>query len=428
MLYRKISDAVSLEQLSDALVHDSPRIRVVAYQTASVVIPALNRELRESPSKSIEFEADLWKQSLPYAFNCTEREHMLHLNDALQNFLTRVADIESTSRSEVDGKSILSEFVEFLLGGLFLKQAYPGTISQKESLSLKMLDVVINFASETKLDKKTTQKNSVVRSNTRTSILSLLVSDDIFATLLSLLYSMWDATRVSAFATICKLISLANRYDLALPLFLSQKNSRDFLSSRAFHLASSPRQREADTGARLLAILCSTLPSVSDQHSYLKDLSLYLQERLKLMEDALGVVLNPEAMGVNENTPTSNSAFKLPLAHGLIQALQLIINDVIKVNEFSQHASTYFDLTRLFCRAIEVSLVVVADVDDDANESESAASATSSDKRWKAARGNKSGSTPLNVNTGALGANAFDDKDIEKKMIMQRILVSVRQL
>ncbi len=71
------------------------------------------------------------------------------------------------------------------------------------------------------------------------------------------------------------------------------------LRARATHLASSPRQREADTGARMLAILCAVLPTEEEREKNLKNLSQYLVKRLDLMAKSLGVAFNPRIEDVN---------------------------------------------------------------------------------------------------------------------------------
>ena len=426
VLRKSVSNAITLTCLRDGLVHEESRVRVVAFQTIRIIVPTLQTECKDNSLESISLQADLWRQSFPYAFNCSEREHMLSLNDALFQFLIHLADSESIgNHMKVD--SALVQFVRFLVGELFLTQSYPGTISQKESFSIGMLDILIKFASQVKLDKKTTQKNTFVTSDSRARILSSLVSDDVFATLFSLLFSIWDATRTSAFATICRLVGLVKHEQLSFPVFLTATKSRKLLMLRAFHLASSPRQREADTGARLLAVLFSTLPLEEDQQKFLHRISMLLEERLKHMEAALGVVLNPDVLNKNDDDAKLAPTFELPLAHGLIQALQYIVNDVLNVEELPSYQSHFVELTKLFSRAVEVSLVVVADLNDSTEDS---GSETLSDKRWKAARSKKSGSTPLNVNTGALGANAtfastkpMNEVDSTRRIFMQRILV-----
>ena len=123
---------------------------------------------------------------------------------------------------------------------------------------------------------------------------------------------------------------------------------------------------------------------------------------------------------------------QLPLAHGLVHALRLIIDSNL-TKKGTGSREIFMMLTNICCRAIEVSLVVVADINDDVDEqSFEQQGITATKQRWKSARSRKSGSAPINVNTGALGANAtfasckpISKEELFDRLAMQRILVSV---
>ncbi len=264
-----------------------------------------------------------------------------------------------------------------------------------------------------------------------------LVSENIFATLLSLLHSMWDASREAAFNCICQLIELAKRDDLTLPKFLVSRDSYNLLLIKATHLASSPRQREADTGAKLFAILCGVLKNYEDQIHFLEKLSVFTTERLQMMAEFLGVALISDCDDGNHSKSKSMmcDSEQLPLTHGMLQGLRLII-DIIVGNTGEDAQRIFVDIVNICCRAIQVSLVIVADFHDDVNDDLGCEhSSFHSKEKLKSVRTKRNGSTPLNVNvnTGALGANAgfssskpVSEKEHLERLSMQRVLVSYK--
>jgi hypothetical protein len=420
VLRHEISKSVTFSLLKTALIHESSRIRLVAFQTIGAIILSLSSE--ESSTKSNEYlimeEMNLWTEALPYSYNCSERDYLISLNSTLKHFLHRIAESDCVSNT-----SILENFIDACLGNLFCKQGYPGTIPEKESFALKMIETIIDFTTGQKDDKRETRR--VVEASSISKILAQLVSTDVLCTLLSLLHSMWDATRESSFTCICRIIDIAQEEDLKLPENLIAHESLKSLQARATHLSSSPRQREADTGAKLLTILCLILPSRQEQIVYFDELSTFMGKRLELMANSLGVTLNP---GNEKDKCASNVIEKqLPLAHGFVQALRLIIESkMLEVG--TDTCNSFTRLAKLCCRAIEISLVVVADIDDQNLENENI---SASSHRWQSIRAKKSGSTPMNINTGALGANAsfassmpVDDEEMLDRLSIQRIMVS----
>ena len=429
ILKEKISSAITFNTLKIALIHESSKIRLVAFQTiGSILMSTSDANQAQDRISCLFMEIKLWKEALPYFFNSSEKEHMLVLNDSLHIFLRKILDIEATRDLK---PYILEDFVNDLINSLFLKQAYPGTISQKESFALKMLDSILIFASQTKLDKKETPKSRAIEKNWNSSITQTLISDSVFATLLSLLHSMWDATRERAYCCTCQLIKLAKQESLALPHYFISKDSYNALRARATHLASSPRQREADTGSKMIAILCLVLTTHDEQVKYVEDLSQFTATRLSLMANFLGVTLRQDKDKNPDTLKTTKSDNELPLAHGLIQAFRHIIDDN-KMIDNSESFEIFTKLSNIFCQAIEVSLVVVADINVDTDKNIEQQDGAVIKQRWRLARSKKTGSTPLNVNTGALGANAtfvsckpINEEESVQRLSMQRILVSV---
>jgi hypothetical protein len=139
---------------------------------------------------------------------------------------------------------------------------------------------------------------------------------------------------------------------------------------------------------------------------------------------------------------------KLPLAHGLLQGLRLIVeytafarrkqpfvhsslspNDPIADSE----SSLYSKMIHICCRSIEVSLAVVADLKSPESEAEDPCSSDKNENELIDISNlrNKAGVAPLNINTGAIGANSSstttmvtDKEDNAKRVTTQRVVVS----
>jgi hypothetical protein len=85
-------------------------------------------------------------------------------------------------------------------------------------------------------------------------------------------------------------------------------------------------------------------------------------------------------------------------------------------------------MIEVYCKSIQLSLAVVADVrDGEMIEGMDDQIALRGDES-KASKANDSRSTPLNVNTGAIGANGtftkLTNSETERRLAIQRIVVS----
>ena len=407
--------------LRTTLFHEEARLRCCAFQTLEPILIA-NDDGEGDAFRSLQLEVALWKEALPYAMKCSDKEYVVTLIQTLRSFLGRISNVEANC-----GSTLLFSFVsEFLLEGLFVKHAaYPGTVADKEKWALAMIECVMSFALQHKSfmlgQKRKSSKHSNARKISKSQqlvydqILYTVLGNNVLSTLFSLLFSMWGSTRSSVYQIILQILDHAVEEDLQLPAFLSRK-SMELLQARAIHLASSPRQREADTGARILCAICATMNSAELRLNYLKMLCDLLLKRIVMMESSLGLDVEDDANMFVEKS------IELPLAHGLIQSIRLIVEKWNLANVFSGKA-LYEDLMMACFRAIEVSLIVVADIKD-VGEKES----VRDEDTWKL--GKKATNVPLNVNTGAIGANVYasigpvDDDEQRMRLIKQRIIVS----
>jgi hypothetical protein len=453
-----IAMCIPVETLKLALTHSLAFTRLVAFQSLEAVVA--------SYSQSVEQEAELWQFAFPYAVKTTEsEEYTQSLLQCLSVFMDRFSTYEvalwdkaTTEQSnqrkrDSSGELIASDaagillrlhsfFVRFLINDVVLKKgAYPGTVADKEGFSLTLLECLLTFVTQ---DQSYSSDNCVARNGkwdqrrrapvevrTMRQILSALLDREIFAALFALLHSVWDNTRAVAFRFLTKLVIAGQSQNVELPIEYSSDENRKFMQARAIYLASSPRQREADTGARMLAFLYISLPSGEERSSYLAHLLGRLEYRLSAMADALGSVLS--------GAPCTNSTKDgrdLPLAHGIIHATRLAIehNRTMRKHRCKSSGDVndglYKRMIGEFCKAIQLSLAVVADV----REGEVVDGVDADVLVGTSEALNKTGTsatTPLNVNTGAIGANgtvssfkSTDGQESDRRLAVQRVVVS----
>jgi hypothetical protein len=496
VLRESISKNLPLPILKAALVHSLSYIRVAAFSSIEAVIPS--HRLEPESLALLQNEVELWKEYGPYAFKTSEKEYMSKLLNCLTGLLMRLLVLEAdddefvprtankndmmlennlqsakTSVSEVP--SMLCSFVnDFVIADLiFGYAAYPGTVADKEAPVVALLESILAFATEDEVTDMETKKRSQPtkakrkkniprrRMNSRqlaskTTILTALLSSESFAGLFSLMNSMWDRTRSLVFDFMYKLVHHAHMKNIPLPEMLVSEECRKLMKARALFLSSSPRQREADTGARMLATLFITLSDSKEQGNYLNHIVSLIYNRVGMMEDSLGVFLTTmkdtqsdrgeEAEHIEKKISNGR---ELPLAHGLLQGLRLIVeytaftrrkqsfvnnlslspNDPIADSE----SSLYSKMIRICCRSIEVSLAVVADLKSPECEAEDPCSSDKNENELTDISNlrSKAGVAPLNINTGAIGANCSstttmvtDDEDIAKRVATQRVVVS----
>ena len=392
-----------IDVLKMGLLHPSPSLRLVAFLSLEAVIATY--DINATPVENILVEMSMWKMALPYSIKSGGKEYMLSLFQCLTSFLDRASLAEAESR-EVQNDGVLGgilHFVgDFLLGDIFVTQAcYPGTVADKECFALSLLQCILAFITQNEV---TTSPGNVPRRRLRgieiitvNHIMSTKVlSFEVFAQLVSLMHSVWDTTRSEAFAAALQLIHCANNLGVALPPAFASEESMKPMRARALRLSSSPRQREADTGARLLGFVYNCISSNQDRDRFHQDLIKMAGERVFSMEQKLKQIL----WSLDEQDGGfAEKGIELPLAHGLIQALRIIADTKSKVvmKEEQRNDSTISMIIDICCNAIKVSLSVVADMK--ANESVDGLDDA------PCMRSSSGGVTPININTGAIGAN-----------------------
>lgn len=383
VFYSIVAKVLPYERLRFGLVHSSPTIRVAAMQVMGSAIATYNCELSSVANasfESIKLELQLWKYALPFAVKTDGKEYISSVLLCLIAFLDRLSLVEATNCGTRKGAlesnpslPMLHSFIaDFLVGDLFVMQtAYPGTVACKEAFALALLECVLVFASRNHplaLDSKLLQKTSPIynrkrldaEEETSLNVHKALLDREVIGSLFSLLHSNWDHTRPMCFRLLAGLVVLSRVSTIPLPTEISAAWARRNIESRALFLASSPRQREADTGARILAFLYLSAPS-GDKRHFLGGLVDLLDCRLTAMKEKLSDLLSDKASILGGR--------QLPLAHGIVQALRVILEEdqhVLLIDDDStQGLVAIFDRTATYlCRALKVSLAVVADMKD----------------------------------------------------------------
>lgn len=421
ILSRSIARALPLNLVFYSMFHEVSRLRLLALQS----LPSLLLSYDDQQLSKIYYlqkEIDIWKIALPFAVKCSEKEYIATITQILSSFLQRISEMEVSLKS--DDCSLLQTFVnDFLLNDLFVKQvAYPGTVADKEKWALSTIESIV--PRQTNTPKMTNQSDRNGPRNNRPTqydcsrlVMANIVSSDVIAALLSLVNSMWDNTRSIAYTIVLDVLEYAKRNSMSLPNIMTNDHSRNLFKARAVHLASSPRQREADTGARMISILCATLPNEFEQFRFLEYLSDLCQKRLSMMEFSLGLLQDKNSDSDQLHTN------KLPLAHGLIQALRFIV-ERWDFKEIPDSIDLYRRMIKNCFRAIEISLIVVADIKDDSDE------LRPNELKLSTARAKQAKNIPINVNTGAIGANAtfaslktVNDSEKKNRLLKQRIVM-----
>jgi len=441
-LLQTVVTQMPLETLQAALKHFLSTIRLVAFQTIKSLVLAYSLHKSDGERnkfENVDQEARLWQEAFPYAIKSEGLEYRASLLECLTIFIDRISSEESAAivgpsneHDAVPLPRLYSFVVEFLIFDVaILQAAYPNSVSEKESFAIDLIDSIIAFASRdqafvTKNVAVYGRRRSASEIRTATDILKALLSREAIATMISLFSSIWDGTRSSSYRLLSRLIVVGHTNKIELADDYTSKGSRQGMLARGVYLASSPRQREADTGARILSFLYFSVYSANERSAYLNKLVDLVRGRLKNMRAMLANLLT----GENDSNESVDGTM-LPLAHGLIHSLRLI-TDHIEMESRQQNDgrsevrgshATLEKMAEIFCQAIQVSLAVVADVKD--------GEALDGMDEDLLADGDRQSNTPLNVNTGAIGANGTfssiqtSEKDEQDQRIaIQRVVVS----
>lgn len=413
-----------------ALTHANASIRLLAFQSLCAIVTC--------HGEGVPGEAKLWKYGFSYAAKSTEKiEYTSTMLQSLGVFLDRLSLYQ-----EQEGNDLFSSFCErFLLHEMIVARgAYPGTVANKEGFTLSLMGCLLSFVTQNqsyslynaitiKNGAILTRKRSEIEKATMRKILEAFFDREILGSLFSLLSSIWDSTRSLAFDFLSKLVMAGQVYHVALPFEFSSEEAREQFRSRGIYLASSPRQREADTGARILAFLFMSLAETKARIAYFQSLLDLLISRLNAMKNQLRIILTGDTKGI-----AFDEASDLPLAHGIIHALTLCIKHWNVEKEFTTKMSdllnnTIFDpMIETLCKAIQVSLAVVADMREGENIEGLSDEMDLGERRSNTSKNYSA--VPLNVNTGAIGANgtfssvaATNEQEIRRRLAVQRVVV-----
>ncbi|GAX27172.1 hypothetical protein FisN_13Lh277 [Fistulifera solaris] len=395
----QVASSISLAFVKSALVHVSPQMRLAALHSLHQILGCY-----ALPSDSMETEMQMIKYMLPFVVKTSGKEYVSSLLEYIVSFIDRLMISEQVSGLFPLTKSFV---VDFLLGDMVHFLGYPGTVQDKETFFLSMLESLILFSARDMsmpgFDKRLVAKRGTVWVRTRSStehdfcsvIRKALVGTEVFAALVSILHSRWDGSRAQAYTVLTGVLGLVQTCtELELPFALREEAAREAIFDRALVLASSPRQREADSGARMLSIFCQSIPNNAQKYRFLADTITLLDSRLNKMKselDSIAAHKQGEEFGI-----------MLPLSHGIIQALHLIIeNDRSFACTWDTDTELLLErLTHILCKGIRISLAVVADLKD-------GRTLEGLEDEFSRAVSLNSDQAGLKVNPGALGANGI---------------------
>ncbi len=425
------------EKFRFALVHSLSFIRIGAFQAMKRVVSSY------STTKGLEEEAKMWRYALPYSIKTNEsKEYLSNLLHCLSDFLDRLSAWEAGIDSEAGSEdlSVFESFaIDFLIDDLILaKGSYSGTIADKELFGVSLLGCLLAFAlqdesysgSNSTVNKKNAvfnRKRSPREEKAMGKILEVLLRREVLSCLFALLHSIWDNTRSVTFQFLTKVAVASQSRNVALAKEYRDEDERKYILARGVYLASSPRQRESDTGARMICFLYASLQERSKKDSFLSKIVDLSRDRVSWMTSTLNEIIT------GKSASTDGSC--LPLAHGLVHTIRLCIDHDKSARKLLPSFPTEINvglnesMIEVFCKALQLSLSVVADVREgesiDGIDEETLVATTDT---------KETDSTPLNVNTGAIGANgtfssvsATDMDEAKARLAMQRVVVSTIQ-
>jgi Putative death-receptor fusion protein (DUF2428) len=407
--------------LRDSLLHRSDRIRIAAFSAIESLV-SIYATLEEK-SKAISWELKIWKAALPYSLKSGGKDFAKSLLQYLETFLNRLAGMEC--RDQEEGSQQTSQYCTFISGFLIntilLKQtAYPGAVAEKQQVAIFLLRSLINIVHQSEIlpigDSGSLQdSNSHIHSRDTASLMCItkhLVSNEVLFTVISLCHSDWDGIRSEAFSSLLSLIEISHKQRLPLP----EAFYDDEFYRRGIQMSSSPRQREAETGAMILAI-AACVKNESEQNSYLIKLCSLLRDRVSNMRKCLEAIFQEG----DDSQRVTEIGLNFPLAHGLLQASRLIIEATNCISKNAVSKVNILNLIDISMESIETSLSVVADLKADASMN------GAEDRNESSFTSNPN--FQLNVNTGAIGANAsfssihVHDVDLAKRYANQRVVI-----
>lgn len=412
-LRKCMAKCLPLEQFKAMLLYSDQSLRLAGFLAIEAMVPCYVSE-SDDIEVILHAEMALWKFALPYASKTNDKGYTKNLLDCLNKLLRRLC-----SRNQMHSTdTYFEEFVcSFLVDGIALQLGlYPGTAAEKEYFSLSLIRTVFNFACGVMVTSE--QCGSKVLHHLVYRIMSLLF----------LVNSTWDTTRSTSFELVCDITCWALENDVMLPLPLYDDRERRSLFFRAVHLASSPRQREADSGAKMLGLLYISSTSSSARDVFFRTLLSLATDRLELFGAALASFAfpNPDNAKVIRTTSHAANDF-IPLAHGIFNALNVIVDKSRDIT-FSLHLEkTEYDtlchqLASLCIQAIKSSMYVVAHMEKFMDDSESTFDADDDLPNMAANNG------PLGANSSFTLLIETTEEENNRRVRSQRVMVSFQLL
>jgi len=427
-----IAKHLPLERLKEALIHSASSIRSVAFQSIESIADASS----SSVSHAIQLELELWKYGFPSAIKTDDKDYRSTLLQCLLSFLDRLLFHEASSvklKDEIRDQQPLplssSFIVDFILNDVFVsKAAYPGTVAGKESFALSLLGAILVFATRDislvangkllfpKIGAVIQRRRQVIEELTMGEVRRALLGTDVVSSVFALLHSVWEDTRASAFSMLRSLIHVGYLYCVDLPdLYLDPRWRRE-TEAKSIYFASSPRQREADTGARILAVLYFSIFSEVGKSGFLSRIVTIIESRINNLRQVFRAMLN------GENVPVFGN--EVQLAHGIVHGMMLIVeHGTLPPEALRADDGILLKVIELLNRAIQISLSVVADVLD-------GCTLEGMDLDLDFPVGSNSSGKAKTVNPGWIGANGVfssvertDAAENARRIASQRIIV-----
>jgi hypothetical protein len=405
-----MAKCLPLERFKVMLIYSDQSLRLAGFLAIEAIVPCYVGE-SDDIEVFLNAEVAIWKYALPYASKTNDKGYTKSLLDCLNKLLRR---LYSRNQTDITG-TYLQDFVcNFIVDGIALQLGlYPGTAAEKEYFSLSLIRTVFNFA--VAISEISEQCGSKVLQHLVYRIISLLF----------LVNSTWDTTRSTSFELICDITCWALERDALLPLPLSSDRERRSLFFRAVHLASSPRQREADSGAKMLGLLYISSTTASARNDFFRTLLSLTADRLEMFGAALANFASPNLVNAKRSpgtTPDAANGF-IPLAHGNLNALSIIVEKSREITfsldlEKIEYDALCHQLASLCLQAIRSSMNVVAHMENFMDGSETTYDADDDFPNMAANNG------PLGANSSFALLIETTEEENNRRVRSQRVMVS----
>jgi len=224
-----------------------------------------------------------------------------------------------------------------------------------------------------------------------------LSSSEVFDRIYSCLFSVWNKTRIAAFALLKRILNLKQRVAPNSVLSNVCSQSPDKVKSHAYDLVASPRQRESDSGSNIFQVLYI---ADGNKLSFAEEIVTKLEEKITLMKTVFA------------QFGDARDGTKLPMAYGLMSTVNLCLLQGLKEEDLSKKKALQLRVAEICVKSLKMSFAVVSDYHVDEESQNSAVN-----------------NATLNVNGGCLGANTSfgglqtSGSERQSRIGIQRIVV-----